>query len=207
MVNNIAAQLEVITREWYTKTCAVLMRYAKTIAKLSRHQFDQLEATIFVGRVKQVTDLLQKVRLHGMGIMAAHLVPKLGVSSNSFAGLDPSEQQTLNKGSVQIKVRGGVKTVKSRNLTDKELQVVIASWRSKIGPVLLAPAQQHKTKGREDPVLYSPVMSSMRRLKSGGIRIMCVLRDSNFVAKFTIAEIAQMASFAGGAKGSKKASN
>lgn len=197
MVANIVGQLDIITQEWYAKTCAVLMRHARSIAKLSRHQFDALENAVFTGRVKQVRDLLQKTRLYGLGIMAAHLVPKTGVSANTFAGMDPQQQSTLNNGTVKISTRGGVRHVKSRMLTDKELQIVIASWRSKVGPKLLDPAQQSKPKGREDPELHSPDMSSMRLLRNYGLRICCHLNDHNVVVKFTADEILEMADFLG----------
>lgn len=189
LVEDLKRKLQAVAMDFYQQSMGILVARAKMLARCSKWQYQRLRKSMELGRVTRVGDLLDKVRLYGAGLMAVHLVKNLGITAETFCSLTDGARETLNVGTVLIKSRNDVISVKASKLDEKQMARVVSSSRSGIGAQILEPERQSDSRGRREGDYYAPV--AMEKI-DGAVIVTCSLKESSFRVRFATAQVKKL---------------
>lgn len=157
MCDSLSASLLKITAVWFDKTLDLLLRHAPMLAKCSKRQFVELRRVLSVGRVQQVTDLLDKVQCYGMGLLPDHIVKNTGITADTFLSLSAKDKKILTDGEVLLKDRNDVLRIRAAKLNAKQMAKVVRSSKCSEGAKILSPDEQNIPRQRKNPKYYVPL--------------------------------------------------
>ncbi|MGB2986068.1 MAG: hypothetical protein WBE26_09310 [Phycisphaerae bacterium] len=157
LIEKLTCKLGQSAGKFFREVLDYMLKHSKMIAACSKWQYKRLkkDSRTAIGRVRKVGDTLDKVQLHGRGLMAPHVVRNGGITAKTFMRLTEAERDQINNGQVLIGNRGDVLQINTSRLNEKQMALVVRSSESVLGAKVLTPQEQKLPRGRKPPKYYA----------------------------------------------------